>query len=712
MSVSASAAFVRLDGRTTSLIVDCRGEAPSVLHWGPRLAADLDPITLVLLATREAAPCSPAVPPPLALTPLLGQGFPGAPGLQAHRDGQAWATFTRIDRIDWIAPSVVEIVSIDDHNALQLTHRLELSPDQDVLVASTKVLNTGAATLVVDACPPPTLPLPPEASHLIHLDGRWSGEFQMRRTPLGQGAMVRENRRGRSSHDAFPGLIAECAPANETTGEVYGFHLGWSGNHRIHAETLSDARAFVQMGELFMPGEMRLAPGGDYISPKLYAGYSEAGLSGLSRAYHDLVRARPEHARLRAKPRPVHYNTWEAVYFDHDQDKLAKLVDAAAAIGAERFVLDDGWFLGRRDDTAGLGDWFVDEAIYPNGLKPLIDRVLASGMEFGLWVEPEMVNPASDLFRAHPEWVLGCPPAPQLSFRNQLVLDFGRADVREHLYARLDALLTEHPIAYLKWDMNRDISHPGSQDGTAGAHAHVEGLYAVLDRLRAAHPAVEIESCASGGGRADFGVLERTDRIWTSDSNDALDRLSIQKGASLFIPAELMGAHVGPTDCHITGRRVSMATRVSTALFGHFGIEANLLALTEEERAELAEGVALHKHLRDLIHSGDLYRLDRPANENAFGIVSKDGAQAVFAYTLIREQDAYFAGRLRLAGLDPKARYRVELAWPKALVTRSSLIDTLREGVALDGRSLMAVGLQLPRMHPQTAFILNLERLG
>ncbi len=712
MPASASASFVRLDGKTTSLIVDCRGDAPAVLHWGPKLATNLDPMDLVLLATREAAPCSPAVPPPLALTPLLGQGFPGAPGLQVHRDGQGWATFTRIDRIDWHEPSVVEIISIDDHNALRLVHRLELAPDSDVLVASTRVVNIADKTLVVDACPAPTLPLPPEASHLIHLDGRWSGEFQMRRTPLGQGAMVRENRRGRSSHDAFPGLIAECAPASEATGEVYGFHLGWSGNHRIHAETLSDARAFVQMGGLFMPGEMRLAPGAAYASPKLYAAYSDAGLSGLSRAYHAFVRARPEHARLRAKPRPVHYNTWEAVYFDHDQEKLAQLVDAAAAIGAERFVLDDGWFKGRRDDTAGLGDWFVDEGVYPNGLKPLVDRVLAAGMEFGLWVEPEMVNPQSDLFREHPEWVLGCPPAPQLSFRNQLVLDFGQAEVRDYLYARLDALLTEHPIAYLKWDMNRDISHPGGADGAAGAHAHVLGLYDVLDRLRAAHPAVEIESCASGGGRPDFGVLERTDRIWTSDSNDALDRLSIQKGASLFIPAELMGAHVGPTDCHITGRRVSMATRVSTALFGHFGIEANLLALTDEEREELAEGVALHKTLRDLIHTGGLHRLDRPANENAFGIVAKDGSEAVFAYTLIREQDAYFAGRLRLAGLDAGARYQVQLVWPKKLVTRSPLVDTLRDGVVLDGRSLMAVGLQLPRMHPQAGFILRLTQQG
>ncbi|MBU4435641.1 MAG: alpha-galactosidase, partial [Alphaproteobacteria bacterium] len=325
---------------------------------------------------------------------------------------------------------------------------------------------------------------------------------------------------------------------------------------------------------------------------------------------------------------------------------------------------------------------------------------------------PEMVNPDSDLFRAHPEWVLGCAPAPQLSFRNQLVLDFGRPAVRDYLYARIDALLVEHPIAYLKWDMNRDISHPGGADGSAAAHAHVAGLYAVLDRLRAAHPEVEIESCASGGGRADFGILERTDRIWTSDSNDALDRLSIQKGLSLFVPAELMGAHVGPTDCHITGRRVSMATRVSTAMFGHFGIEANLLTLTPDERSQLAEGVALHKRLRALIHTGDLHRLDRPANESAFGVVAGDGSEAVFAYTLVREQDAYFAGRLRLRGLNPQARYAVKLVWPTPPAKRSPLTEALAVGVELDGRALMAVGLQLPRLQPQTGFILHLSRQG
>lgn len=708
--MSSSPSFVRLDGQASTLIVDCRDGAPSVLHWGPKLAEGLDPLSLALMAAREEAPCSPAVAAPLSLTPLAGQGFPGTLGLRAHRDGQGWATWTRIDRVDLIDAATVEIVSSDDHTGVVLTHRLELRPDQDVLVASTKIANAGDTVLTVDACAAPTIPLPASASHLIHFDGRWAGEFQMRRTPMGQGSMVRENRRGRTSHDAFPGLIVECAPCGEALGEVYGFHLGASGNHRIVAETLSDARAFVQMGELFMPGELRLVPGGEYVSPTLYAAYSDAGLSGMSQAYHAWMRARPQHARLRAKPRPVHYNTWEAVYFDHDQERLAQLVDAAAAIGAERFVLDDGWFKGRRSDKAGLGDWTVDEGVYPQGLKPLTDRVLAAGMEFGLWVEPEMVNPDSDLFRAHPEWVLGCPPAPQLSFRNQLVLDFGRPEVREHLYGRLDALLTEHPIAYLKWDMNRDISHQGGADGAGGVHAHIAGLYDVLDRLRAAHPKVEIESCASGGGRADFAILERTDRLWTSDSNDALDRLSIQKGLSMFVPAELMGAHVGPTDCHITGRRVSMATRVQTALFGHFGIEANLLALTPEERAELAKGVALHKLFRDLIHTGALHRLDRPANETAFGIVAQDGSEALFAYTLLQEQDAYFAGRLRLAGLDASTRYVVTLVWPEAPPLRSPLVEALVDGVVLDGRSLMAVGLQLPRLHPQSGFVLHLSR--
>ena len=332
-------------------------------------------------------------------------------------------------------------------------------------------------------------------------------------------------------------------------------------------------------------------------------------------------------------------------------------------------------------------------------------------MEFGLWVEPEMVNPDSDLFRAHPEWVLATPPAPHLGFRHQLVLDFGRAAVRDHLFAAIDALLRDYPITYLKWDMNRDLSHPGGADGRGGAHAHVLGLYDLLARLRAAHPAVEIESCSSGGGRADFAILDLTDRVWTSDTNDALDRLVIQRGLSTFLPAEVMGAHVGPTDCHITGRRVAMATRVATAMFGHFGVEADLGALSDRETAELAAGIALHKRHRALIHTGDLVRLDRGEGEVAFGIVAADRGEALFSYTQVREQRGYFADPLRLAGLAPDVNYRVALVWPTEPMIGSPLFAALADGVTISGQSLMAVGIQPPRLKPQSAFILYVTQV-
>lgn len=701
--------FVRLDGGNVSLVLDCRGPAPLALYWGVALDTGADGAMLDLLAAREDAPCSPLVAAPLALTPLAGQAFPGRPGLLAHGDGLRWATFTRIAAVRRPDAGVVEIDSVDEANVLTLTHHLRLDR-HGMLVGWTSVRNDGQAALDLEWLSAPVLPLPPDMAEWVTFEGRWAGEYRMQTQPRVMGAVVKENRRGRTSHDAYPGILAQGVGAGEQAGEVYAFHLGWSGNHRIYADTLSDGRAYVQMGELFMPGEMRLGPGQAYRTPALYAACSIAGRNGISACFHAHVRERPEHARLRAKPRPVHYNTWEAVYFDHDPALLLKLVDAAAEIGVERFVLDDGWFRGRRNDRAGLGDWFVDEGIYPEGLHPIVQKVRERGMEFGLWVEPEMVNPDSDLYRAHPDWVLGTPPAPQLVFRNQLVLDASRADVQEYLFGRLDALLREYPISYLKWDMNRDISHPGGADGVAAAHAHVEGLYSLLRRLRDAYPGVEIESCSAGGGRADLGVLSLTDRVWASDSNDALDRLTIQRGLSTFLPPELMGSHVGPTDCHITGRRVSMTTRVATALFFHMGLEVDLLGLSGAERTELSAGIALHKQNRPVLHDGRLVRLDRPANEEAFGIIAPDGSRALYSYTLISEQSGYFPGRLRLSGLQSDDTYRVRLIWPDASL-KSPLFSALRDGVVFTGSTLIAAGLQLPRLHPQSALILEVVRV-
>lgn len=702
MTAPFSAAY-RLDRANVTLVVEVIAEVPAVQYWGPRLPDDLDLAELSALAARAEANASPAYEAPLALTPQAGQGFPGRPGLAAHRGGLDWASFALLADVEQAEDRLV-FISRDEAHGLELVHDLRLSGD--VLAATTRLTNIGTEALQVDHLAAPVIPLPGFVGDVIGFEGRWSGEFQLRRQQLGMGTWLRENRRGRTSHDAFPGLLATERDANETRGLAYGFHLAWSGNHRLSVETLADGRRSVSMEALYLPGEIALAPGESLTTPAIYATVSDAGLGAVSRHYHAFLRTRPEHARLRAKPRPVHYNSWEAVYFDHDPQVLMALAEKAAAVGVERLVLDDGWFGSRRSDRAGLGDWQVSPDVYPQGLGPLIDKVRALGMEFGLWVEPEMVNPDSDLFRAHPEWVLGTPPAPQIPFRHQLVLDFGRHEVRERMYRDVAALLEEYPISYLKWDMNRDLSQPGGADGRAGATAHVLGLYEVLDRLRANFPAVEIESCASGGGRADFGILARTDRVWTSDSNDALDRLSIQRGFSHFFPAELMGAHVGPTRCHITGRILSMPLRVATALFGHMGIETDLRALDAEETADLAAGVALHKRHRDLIHTGALHRIDAAEGVNAFAVVAEDGSEALVSYTMLTEQRGYFAEPLRLAGLDPAAEYDLKVVWPPRLKAEWPL----KQGGRFRGAALMQAGFQPPRLHPGTAVILHLKR--
>lgn len=701
--------FARLDSADVTLILAVRGGVPHIAYWGPRLSDATDGAMLDLLGARGEAPASPASDIVPALTPMPGQGYVGRPGIAAHREGRDWATWATVERID-TRDRTITIHSVDASGGLTIDHHFMLG-EAGVLVASTTVTNTGDTDLQLDHLAAPVLPVPAQAKRILGFEGRWSGEFQLGETRRTLGTWLRENRRGRTSHDAFPGLILAAEHTDEAAGLAYGFHLGWSGNHRIAVETLADPRALVSMEALLLPGEVRLPPGARYQSPPLHASVTTHGLSALSAMFHRHVRARPEHARLRAKPRPVHYNCWEAIYFDHDPKTLMALAERAAAVGAERFVLDDGWFLGRRDDTAGLGDWQVDPAVYPEGLAPLIDRVRALGMEFGLWVEPEMVNPDSALFRAHPDWVLATPPAPPVPYRNQLVLDFGRAEVRDHLFGCIDALLRDHAIGYLKWDMNSDLPQPGGADGRAGANAHVLGVYAVLDRLRACHPHVEIESCASGGGRADYGILARTDRIWTSDSNDALDRLAIQRGFSHVFPAEVMGAHVGPEICHITGRRLSMELRVQTAMFGHMGVELDLRGVDDAQFATLAAGIAAHKAHRALLHSGHLVRLDASEGITAFGIVADDGREALFSYTCVREQRGYHPEPWRLAGLRPDTAYRLSLAWPAALPPRAALAATLADAPVVTGEALMTVGLQPPRLHPQSGFVLHLTAM-
>jgi alpha-galactosidase len=443
--------------------------------------------------------------------------------------------------------------------------------------------------------------------------------------------------------------------------------------------------------------------------------WSGDGLDGASARVHRWLRARPQHP---ARPRPLVLNTWEAVYFDHDLGKLTALAESAAAIGVERFVLDDGWFGSRRDDTSGLGDWVVSPAVWPGGLRPLADRVRALGMEFGLWVEPEMVNPDSDLARAHPDWLLADAGRLPRASRRQVVLDVAQPGAYAYLLERLSALIDEIGIAYLKWDHNRDLNeslHPPESDGrrVAGVRTQTLAVYALLDELRARHPGLEIESCSSGGARVDLGILERTDRVWASDCNDPLERQAIQRWTGLLLPPELVGSHVGPPVAHTTGRTASLAFRCVTALFGHAGIEWDITSCSAAETAALAAWVALYKQVRALMHGGDVVRADHP-DPGAWlhGVVSADRREALFGYARLATSPDALPGRLRFPGLDPGLEYDVvrrdDAGAPSGV--RAADVPWWAAGSTLaSGAVLARVGLAAPLLNPAEAALLQLR---
>ncbi len=488
---------------------------------------------------------------------------------------------------------------------------------------------------------------------------------------------------------------------------MWSLHVAWSGDHASYAERTPEGDCLLGGGELLAPGEVELAAGAAYSSPWLVAAWSGAGLDGVSARIHDFVRrttARPE----RPAERKVLVNTWEAVYFDHDLDALTDLAKAAAEVGAERFVLDDGWFRGRRDDRRGLGDWTVDADVWPEGLTPLIERVHGLGLDFGLWVEPEMVNLDSDLARAHPDWVLQAHSALPPDWRHQQVLDLSVPAAYAHVRDALLALLRDHDIAYLKWDHNRDlVDVPGSR-------AQTLAFYALVDELRAAHPSLEIETCASGGGRIDLGVLARTDRVWPSDTIDALERQRIQRWTSLLVPPEMLGAHVGGPVAHTTGRTHRLELRAATALLGHFGIEWDLRGLSAEERAEVALWVALHKKIRPLLSGGRVVRGDHPDPALVVsGVVSTDSSEAWYVVATVDSLSTQSPAPVTLPGLDHERSYLVVAETPPGLRHRMDLGHSWLdgEGLCLPGSVLGRVGVRLPVMAPESAHVLHAREI-
>lgn len=645
-------------------------EAPLWRYWGPRLPDGVVP-PAPLRDERPEPSFSLHHDVPLSLFPGIGMGWFGAPALAAHRAGLDWTQATTQCSVERLAQDTLRFDLVDAVADLAIAITVRLDPASDVLTLSTTLTNTGGAVLDVNWLAAACLPLPPDARRVLSYTGRHNSEFVAVEDRLSRSGWRRENRRGLTSHDCFPGALVQCAD-----GTAYGAQLGWSGNHLQSIDWLDDGRRQWLLGESLAPGELRLKAGGSVTTPEVLATVSAQGLDGVSQAFHRAIRARITWPGGAMSPRKVHLNTWEGLYFDHDPDALKALADAAAEVGIERFVLDDGWFAGRDDDTSSLGDWWPDPTKYPQGLAPLAHHVTGLGMEFGLWVEPEMVNPRSRLYQTHPDWALHVDGRPLLSARHQLVLDMALPQVRDYLFDAIAPLLRDLPIAYLKWDHNRDLTHAGNH---ASYRAQVLGTYALMGRLRAAFPAVEIESCAGGGGRIDAGIVAHAHRFWTSDCIDAVSRVSIQRGFLRFMPPELMGSHVGACPAHSTGRMQAMAFRSGIALPGHFGVELDLRQLQRADRDELAAAIARYKALRGRFHRGNVWQGE--AGDHVVWQAHGDGHEVLLHVTRIAPTSWRHPPHVRLPMLDPARTYRVAPEQGEAWDIAGSWL--IREGLPL-----------------------------
>ena len=711
----------------TALLIDFSTGEPALVHFGADLGPELPDLSML----RDPVPHSALdTPVTLGLIPQASSGWRGRPGLRGHRNGGSFSARLRLASAETDQGDPGSAVITQSDPDAGITVRTEIRINEGGLLQLRHALtNDGPDTYFVEELAA-VLPGGRAATEILDLTGRWCRESHPQRLPLHQGTWVRSGRHGRTGHDSSLLLAAGTAGFGYRHGQVWAVHLGWSGNHESFVDTAGDGRTVIGASELLGSAEISLAPGAGYETPWLFAAYSDAGLDGISEAFYAWFRGRPHHpGAASGKPRPVVLNVWEAVYFDHRLPALLDLARTAAALGVERYVLDDGWFRGRRNDTAGLGDWYVDEQLWPDGLTPLVDAVTGHGMEFGLWVEPEMVNEDSDLARAHPDWIAGPAARPAASadgapgtagrlperWRHQQVLDLVNPDAWQYIFDRLDALLRENRISYLKWDQNRDLTEMGHA-GRPSVHAQTRAVYRLLDELRRAHPGVEIESCSSGGARVDLGILERTDRVWGSDCNDALERQTIQRWTGMVVPPELVGSHIGPTTSHTTARTHDLSFRAITAMFGHFGLEWDLRQLDPAERDELGRVIALFKQYRGLLHSGTMVRADEPDPAlRLHGVVAHDGSEALYALVSVATSFAEVPGRVCLPGLHPEARYRVEAVYPAA-DDRHAFIQTLppawlSTGVEATGRYLAVAGLPMPVLNPEHGVLLAVRRV-
>lgn len=555
--------------------------------------------------------------------------------------------------------------------------------DQQVITRSNLLRNVSDERIYINKLASLNLDFPVQTLDLIHLNGTWSKERMMERERITPGIKLLDSKRGSSSHHQNPFAALAAPETTEALGEVYGFSLVYSGNHQITVERDPYDQIRLTMGINPHQFSWKLDTGDSFQSPEAIMVYSNQGLNGMSASFHHLFQNHLVRGKYQYEQRPILANNWEATFFDFNEDKILAIAQEARDIGAELFVLDDGWYGHRDSDNSSLGDWVEYSEKLPDGLTGLSKKVHEMGLKFGLWVESEMISEDSELFRRHPDWALHVPGREKTIGRGQFVLDFSRADVRENIYQQMKQIFERVPLEYIKWDMNRNMTDVYSvllskeQQGET-AHRYILGLYEFLERLTTEFPEILFESCSGGGGRFDPGMLYYMPQVWASDNTDAVSRMKIQYGTSLVYPISTIGAHVAAVPNHQTGRITSLETRGNVAMSGLFGYELDLTHLSDEEKDTMKEQVAFYKKHRPLIQFGDYYRLKSPfeGNEASWMFVGKQQEDALVFYSRIMAEASAPFRVLTLTGLDPNAEYEVE-------------------GKIIGGDALMSIGLYI-----------------
>lgn len=556
----------------------------------------------------------------------------------------------------------------DINDAIEVSLIYRVYPEYGIVRRHAIIHNSTQHNLTIESAQSAVWNLPAgEGYQLTYVSGRWAAEDQLHHEPIYEGQKVLESRKGHTSHNFNPWFMIDAGDAGEEHGAVWFGALAWSGNWRITVEQTPYRQVRVTGGMNSFDFAYPLKPGESLETPAFYGGYAASGFGSASRMLHRFERDEILPGGASSRLRPVLYNSWEATTFNVNEAGQKELADKAAKLGVELFVMDDGWFGARNNDRAGLGDWVVNPQKFPQGLKGLIDHVNSLGMDFGLWVEPEMVNANSDLYRKHPDWVINFPGRPRSELRNQMILNLAREDVKQYIFGVLDKLASEYNIRYFKWDMNRSFSEPGWPEAGAADErklwvGYVRNLYDIIDRLRAKHPKLEIESCSGGGGRVDLGILRRVDEVWPSDNTEAFDRLRIQEGFTYAYTPKVMSAWV--TDVpNMNGRAVPLPYRFLVMMQGALGIGANLNKFSEQDTATATRMVATYKRIRATVQTGDLYRLLSPRGDDvtASQYVAGDGRQSVLFAFRHAQQYQTAVPAIRLRGLDEKAVYKIEL---------------------------------------------------